>query len=137
METAPSTANVGVARAACLIALAVYAPMCLLLATESPNSWFPLVVALAAAAVLRAAVVLSRGDAAVFALLWAAFGVSLGMTLVGAFSVGAIFLLIDAVLVLAIATAPNRTGRSRSSWPFVAVQALGFLTTIALPFVVG
>ncbi len=64
-------------------------------------------------------------------------GVTLGIVVIGIFSVGMAFLLTLAMLILAIASAPNRTGRSRAWWPYVAVQVLGFAATISLPFVAG
>lgn len=136
MRKAPAARGAHVARMACLLAVAPPVGVFLLVVGgQSPSPWFVGLVAIVIATTLRAAIVLPRGGGAVFVLLWTAFGVSLGVTLLGAFSVGLVFLMTDAMLVLAIASAPNRTARSRADPRYLAVQAVAFFATIAIPFV--
>jgi hypothetical protein len=138
MLQAPTANDAYLARMACLLALAPAAGITLLaLANESPNLPFVGLVALLTAALVRATIILPRGDETVFSLLWLALGLTLGLAFLGAFSFGIALLIPLVMLILAIASAPNRTGRSRAWWPYVAIQALAFAATLALPFLLG
>ena len=138
MLDAPTANGPFVARMACLVAVAPALGLLLLvLSREEPNYRFGLLVAGLVAMILRLAVILPRGDAAVFTLLWLALGVTLGLVLLGAFSFGVALLLTLTMLILAIATAPNRSGRSRARWPYLLIQAVGFVAAVSLPLVFG
>jgi hypothetical protein len=138
MLHAPTAHDAALARMACLLALAPAAGITLLfLANDSPNLPVVGLAALLTAAIARATIILPRGDESVFVLLWLAFGLTLGLVFLGAFSFGIALLMTLVLLILAIASAPNRTGRPRAWWPYVTVQALAFAATVSLPFVVG
>lgn len=138
MLDAPAAKGIFVARMACLLAVAPPLGIALLvLSSQSPNLWFGALIAALVAIILRAAVLLPRGDEAVFAHLWLALGVTMGIVVLGAFSVGPAFLITVMMLAVAIATAPNWTGRSRARWSYVAVQVLAFVATVARPLVIG
>lgn len=138
MLDAPTANGTSVARMACLLAVAPVLGLALLvLSGQEPNFWFGALLAILTAIILRAVVTLPRGDAAVFTLLWLALGLTLGLVLLGAFSFGVALLMTLMMLILAIATAPNRTGRSRAYWPYVLIQALAFFAVLSLPFAFG
>jgi hypothetical protein len=136
MREAPASRGANAARMACLLAAAPPVGIVLLVfGSQAPSPWFVALVVALFATILRVAVMLPRGDKAVFVRLWLALGVTSGIIVFGAFSVGPAFLMTLLMLILAIAIAPNRTGRSRAEPIYLALTIVAAGATITLPFV--
>lgn len=70
------------------------------------------------------------GTGVAFGFLWAAFGLAVGLAIVGMFSFGILYLCALPFLLAAIATTPNRSRHRRWAFRYLGVQLVAFLAVL-------
>lgn len=128
MTTTWPTLGVGRDRVLVLAALAfMVGADVIVFALGEPSLLLGVLLVLAPVCAIRGSFGAGRGTPVAFGLLWAAFGLAVGLAIVGMFSFGILYLLALPFLVAAIATTPNRSPHRRWAFRYLGVQLLAFI----------